>query len=145
LAAFERAAERARAASLPLAAAKVDLLLGIVAKTAGDLELTGRALRRAADTARPIAPALAIEALRTVAEYLVEAKAPKSAIPVLEEALAIAEGMDDSEARQTSAGLCARMLAPLLRAQRHEERAVKAEAAARRLGPSGGAPTEEAL
>jgi tetratricopeptide (TPR) repeat protein len=133
LAIFQRASERARDAKLVVAGAKIDIVLAPMAKLVGEFELAGQALRRAADEARPLAPALSIEALRLAADFLVEKGSAEKASELLSEALEIATAMPPGEAKQTSAANCAEALAAIFRARKEEDRAVEMDVLARRL------------
>ena len=133
LALFQRASERAHAANLIVAGAKIDILLAPMAKLVGDLELAGKALRRAADATRALAPALSIEALRLAADFMLEHHNSAKASELCTEALEIATTMPPAEAKQTSAAICAEALATIFRSQKLESRAVEMDTLARRL------------
>jgi hypothetical protein len=104
-----------------------------MAKLVGEFELAGKALRRAADEARPLAPALSIEALRLAADFLLEQGNTTKASELLGEALEIATAMPPAEAKRTSATNCAEALAAIFRDQHLDSRAVEMDALARSI------------
>jgi hypothetical protein len=133
LAIFQRASTRAYEAGLTVSGAKIDIVLAPLAKLAGEFELAGQVLRRVADKARTLAPALGIEALRMGADFMLENGNPAKASELLGEALEIATAMPPAEARHTSAAKCAEALATILRGQKQDRRALEMEALAKRL------------
>jgi hypothetical protein len=133
LAIFQRASTRAYEAGLTVSGAKIDIVLAPLAKLAGEFELAGQVLRRVADKARTLAPALGIEALRMGADFMLENGNPAKASELLGETLEIATAMPPAEARHTSAAKCAEALATILRGQKQDRRALEMEALAKRL------------
>jgi len=130
---FQRASARAYEAGLAVSGAKIDIVLAPLAKLAGEFELAGVALRRAADKAATSAPALSMEALRMGADFMLESGNPAKATELLDEALRIATAMPLAEAKHTSASHCAEALAAILRGQKQDRRALEMEELAKRL------------
>jgi hypothetical protein len=130
---FQRASARAYEAGLAVSGAKIDIVLAPLAKLAGEFELAGQALRRAADKAATSAPALSIEALHMGADFMLENGNPAKAAELLDEALKTATAMPPAEARHTSAPQCAEALAAILRGQKQDRRALEMEELAKRL------------
>jgi hypothetical protein len=135
LSVFERASEHAYRLGLSAVGGKIDLVMAPLAKLAGELELAGRGLRRAADRTKDCAPALSIEALRMAADLVLASGNRAKAAELLGEAVAVAATLPEAEARQTSAASCAESLAGLLREQRQGQRAVEMDDLAKRLRP----------
>jgi tetratricopeptide (TPR) repeat protein len=133
LAIFQRASARAYEAGLNLSGAKIDLVLAPLAKLAGEFELAGQAVRRAADKARTPAPALGIEALRMGADFMLETGNPEKAAELLGEALEIATAMSPAEAKHTAGVQCAEALAAIFRDQKQDRRALEMADLAKRL------------
>jgi hypothetical protein len=133
LAIFQRASARAYEAGLAASGAKIDLVLAPLAKLAGEFELAGHVLRRAADKARTSAPALSIEALRLAADFMLESGNLPKAAELLGEALEVAANMPPTEAKSTSAASCAEALAAIMRDQKQDGRALEMEELAKRL------------
>jgi hypothetical protein len=135
LAIFQRASERAYQAGLAAVGAKIDIVLAPMAKLVGEFELAGRALRRAADRARTLAPALSIEALHLAADFMLESGNPTKATELLREALAIAASLPIAEVQSTAASMCAESLAAILRDQKQDREASEMDDLAARFAP----------